>query len=180
MLHTFYLNKECERCIITLLLSDVLHPHIVFNAYNTICYIKLGPNGQKMLASQDPHVNVDFPIRQTRTSAASKKSPKAVVSVADNDGWISTKKQKAGGKDTMKAKSSTKKRKSTSSKVIAKKRSEKTKRGKAAPKKTAMKSEVVEIDSSESSDDDFLIARKSAAKKRRRPHVIDDSSIDES
>lgn len=173
--HTFsnlIFHLECERTIVSLLLEDILHPHVVYTAYSNICYLRLGPLGQRLLTSADPHVIVAFPIRQNRTNPASKKTPKATLAIADDDGWISPNVKKAGGKGSKRQKSTRK---------AAAKPAKKPAKSKPTAKKAATKTVVeINLSSSESSDDEFLIARRNALKRKRRSNVIDDdSSIDE-
>lgn len=172
--HTFsnlIFHLECERTIVSLLLEDILHPHVVYTAYSNICYLRLGPLGQRLLTSADPHVIVAFPIRQNRTNPASK-NPKATLAIADDDGWISPNVKKAGGKGSKWQKSTRK---------AAAKPAKKPAKSKPTAKKAATKTVVeINLSSSESSDDEFLIARRNALKRKRRSNVIDDdSSIDE-
>lgn len=160
-------HLECERTIVSLLLEDILHPHVVYTAYSNICYLRLGPLGQRLLTSADPHVIVAFPIRQNRTNPASKKTPKATLAIADDDGWISPNVKKTDGKGSKRQKS-------------ARKAAAKPAKKPAKSKPTAKKVVEINLSSSESSDDEFLIARRNALKRKRRSNVIDDdSSIDE-
>jgi hypothetical protein len=161
--------SECERVVISLLLEDVFHPNIIYNAYSAICYLRLGPLAQRVLSSTDPHVYISFPIRQASAKAAAKKTPKAsaTLAVAGDDGWISSRDKTPRSKVAKKGKASNSASTKKSKKKTAAKKAAKT---------------VVEIDSSssESSDDEeFLPARRNAAKRKRRSVFDDGSSVEE-
>lgn len=171
--------QECERTIVSLLLQDILHPNVVYTAYNTVCYLRLGPLAQKMMASENPCYVVDFPLRQTR-----KKSPKAsaTLAITNDDGWISPNNKQPEGEDKKSTnKANAKKRKGSNWTTNSQKASKPTKQ--STSKAAAKKKSVVEINSSssESSDDEFFIAKRAAVREKRNMNVIgDDSSSDES
>jgi hypothetical protein len=172
-----------------LILEDVLHPKVVYTAYNTIVYLVLGPNGQKMLKSTNPRAEISFPIRPQRKQAgSSKKLPSNPLAISDGDGWISSviskpKKAKAG------------KAKSKSTKAKSARTSRKTVRASGKGSKTASKRKttgsempvIVEINSSSSSetgddddDDDFVLPKRSVSDSKKRKKIADDDSSDDS
>jgi hypothetical protein len=148
-----------------LLLEDVLRPRIVYTAYNTIVYLKLGPKGQGLMNSPNPRVELHLPIRSKKNRTASKKSP---LAIADEDGWISPRKAK-----------STKKKPAGKSKPKTKK-SKKTRKKQKTSKSKMPTIECIEIlgssSSEDSSDDDDIIPRPSINKKK---DCMDDTSDDE-
>ncbi|KAL3785909.1 hypothetical protein HJC23_008104 [Cyclotella cryptica] len=180
-------KDECERIIISLLIADILHPHVVYTAYSTICYIRLGPKGRLLLTSLNPTVNVSFPIKSALSQSTSKKSPTTSLAVAGDDGWISRNETKFEGKGTRKANAripcatktkqkakQTNQRPSTETKNLLRKTNSKT-------KKTSKTFIEVDSLSSGSSEDELLKARRIISKKKRKRHnVIDDNSTDES
>ncbi|KAL7532884.1 hypothetical protein ACHAXR_012305, partial [Thalassiosira sp. AJA248-18] len=181
------LNKEeCERVVVSLLLEDILHPDIVFNAYNTIVYIILGPKGIPMCQSSNPRVEVCLPIRPNQKQASSsKRAPTNPLAVTDENGWISTRLQNPYTKKTSKPKAS---KAASKSKGKAK---TKTSKGKKVAKKKAARSkmpaiDIVEIDldssSSSSDEDDTIMARRTAASKRKKQKkvIAEDTSDDDS
>jgi len=177
-------KEECERIVIALLLENVLEPNVVFTAYSTICYIRATQKGQQLLRSQNPRVEVRFPVKANSSSAKSSKSPKNPLAVADDDGWISPKNQqkpKASGK-----------RKSTTKKKQAEKKSSNKAKGKKPPAKkrrTTVKDPVVEMieigsssESSSSDEDDIVIKRRTAlaaARSKMKSNVFNDDSSDD-
>ncbi len=181
-------KDECERVVIYLILEDVLHPKVVYTAYNTIVYLVLGPNGQKLLDSTNPRAEISFPIRpQRKQTGSSKKLPSNPLAITDGDGWISAtskpKKAKAGKAKTTstKAKSA---RTSRKPKVRASGKGSKT----ASNRKTAGSEMpiIVEINSSSSSetgddnDDDFILPKRRASSSTKRKEIADEDSSDDS
>lgn len=177
-------KEECERIVIALLLENVLEPNVVFTAYSTICYIRATQKGQQLLRSQNPRVEIRFPVKAKSSSTKSSRSPKNPLAVADDDGWISPKIQqesKAAGK-----------RKSASKKKSTKKNTANRPKGKKPPAKkrrTTMKDPVVEMieigsssESSSSDEDDVVIKRRTAASASRsktKSNVFSDDSSDD-
>lgn len=166
--------QECERIVIYLILEDVLHPKVVYTAYNTIVYLVLGPNGPKLLASTNPRAEISFPIRPQRKQAApSRKSSTNLLAIADEDGWISatsmpTKVKPAKAKS---GKAKTAKTKATIGKTAGK---SKVKEGsKKASKKTPTIVEIPSSSSSDSDSDDIVLAKRHASIKKNKK-VIDD------
>jgi len=165
-------DTECERIIISLLVSDILHPNIRYTAYSTIVYLVLGPQGRKLLASSNPRISIDLPVRSKaakKTTASSKKSP---LAVADEDGWISPQ-------------SKTKSTKKTAGKTKAKSKKSKTrKKRKVSKRKSAVSKpaiDIVEIGSSSSessSEEEELIQQQRAANSNKGKKVLDDTSED--
>ena len=161
-------DTECERIIISLLVSDILHPNIRYTAYATIVYLILGPQGRKLLASANPRISIDLP-KAKKATASSKKSP---LAVADEDGWISPQAKstkKTAGKTKAKAKKSKTKKK------------RKVSKRKSAVSKPAI--DIVEIgsSSSESSSEEeelVVVSKKRAANSNKGKKVLDDTSED--
>lgn len=156
----------------------------MYTAYNTIVYLVLGPNGQKLLVSTNPRAEISFPVRPQRKQAgSSKKLPSNPLAISDGDGWISTtsKPKKA---NPVKAKSTSEKAKS------AKKSTVKAggKGRKSASKRKTASSEIpiiVEINSSESEsdnedDDDFIPPKRSGQSSKKRKEIVDDDSSNDS
>lgn len=144
-----------------------MHPNIVYTAYSTTCYLRLGPLAQRLLSSPDPRVNVSFPIKQARAKAAAKKTPKAsaTLAIADDDGWISARQKTPGSRMAKKGKVSNTNAEQTGNKASAMTTTAKT---------------VVEVNSSSSEpDDEWIVAKRNAPKRKRRSIFDDDSSIDE-
>lgn len=147
--------KECERVIVYLLLEDVLHPKVVYTAYNTIVYICLGPNGPNLLSSPNPRAEINFPIR-----------------------LLSKRKQTSSS-----LQATTKTKKAKTNKAAAGKSKGKAKRKKGSKAKSAMPPlEIVEINSSSSEEEDNIVAQRRVAKKMRqqRQKKVIDSSDDDS
>jgi hypothetical protein len=173
---------ECERIIIYLLLEDVFHPKIVYTAYTTIVYFKLGPKGPGLVASQNPRARVSFPKRK---QVESKKSINPLA-VTDEGGWITAK----SAKTTTKPKSrNTKQKAKASGKGKSKAKTSKATKKVSNRKSTRSKvPTIVEINSSssslssESEDDDVVLAnrRSSANKKKLDKLVITDDTSDDS
>lgn len=172
--------KECERIIIYCLLEDVLHPKVVFTAYNTIVYLILGPCGRQLLMSPNPRAQISFPIKSTRKQTATNPLAKA-----DEDGWISARAPAAKAKSS---KTTAKAKKPAGGASKGKKESAKTKVGKKGPKRkgAASKSalEIVELCSSssnsESDDDDIAPAKRrtSTRTKTQKQAIHDDTPFD--
>lgn len=141
-------KDECERIVVSCLLSDLLKPDIQFGAYATNVYIVLGRKGRACMNSPDPRGQTSFPLKSSKKKSGGK-TPLDVTN---------TKKKKR----TSKLKSSSRsKRKSTS-------RSKK-------PRRKSNSIEVVQIDSS-SEDEEFLVKRQKRSDKRS--WLDDDSSSD--
>jgi len=163
---------ECERIIIYLLLEDVFHPKIVYTAYTTIVYFKLGPKGPGLVASQNPRARVSFP------------KPKRSIdplTVTDEGGWITAK----SAKTTTKPKSrNTKQKAKASGKGKSKAKTSKATKKVSNRKSTRSKvPTIVEINSSsssssESEDDDFVLAKSTNKKKLDKLVITDDTSDD--
>lgn len=177
-------KEDCERIVIALMLENVLEPNVVFTAYNTICYIRATQKGHQLLRSQNPRVEIRFPVKAKSSSAKSSKSPTNPLAIADDDGWISTKKQQKP-KDAGKRKSVTKTKQSdgkTSTKSKGKKNPTKKRR-------TTVKEPVVEMieigsssESSSSDEEDVVVTRRSAAtaaRSKMKTNVFNDDSSDE-
>ena len=150
--------KECERVIVYLLLEDVLHPKVVYTAYNTIVYICLGPKGPSLLSSPNPRAEINFPIRLQSKRKQTLSSLQAT-----------TKTKKAA--------------KTKANKAAAGKSKGKAKRKKGSKAKSAMPPlEIVEINSSSSEEEDNIVAQRRVAKKMRqqRQKKVIDSSDDDS
>ena len=148
--------KECERVIVYLLLEDVLHPKVVYTAYNTIVYICLGPKGPSLLSSPNPRAEINFPIRLPKRKQTSS---------------------------SLQATTKTKKSKTKTNKAAAGKSKGKAKRKKGSKAKSAMPPlEIVEINSSSSEEEDNAVAQRRVAKKMRqqRQKKVIDSSDDDS
>ena len=78
------LNKEeCERVILHLLLFEILHPKVVWNAYSSTMYIIPGPRAQDFVISTRANVQIEFPHRNL-----SRKSTVSSTKTSDEDGWI--------------------------------------------------------------------------------------------
>ncbi len=175
-------KEECERIVIALLLENVLEPNVVFTNYNTICYFRATQTGQQLLRSQNPRVEVRFPVKAKSTAAKSSRSPKNPLAVADDDGWISSKKPSAARKK----KSATKAK--PAEKKTAKKVKAKGKKPPAKKRRTTVKDPVVEMieigsssESSSSDEDDVFVKRRTAAaaaRNKMKTNVFDDSSDD--
>jgi len=154
------------------LVSDILHPNIRYTAYATIVYLVLGPQGRKLLASSNPRISIDLPVRSKaakKTTASSKKSP---LAVADEDGWISPQSKAKSTKKTGKTKA-TKKSKTRKKRKVSKRKS--------AVSKPAI--DIVEIgsSSSESSSEEeelVVVSKKRAANSNKGKKVLDDTSED--
>ena len=164
--HSISYDTECERIIISLLVSDILHPNIRYTAYTTIVYLVLGPQGRKLLASANPRISIDLPVRSKKAAtASSKKSP---LAVADEDGWISPQ-SKPKAKSTNKTAGKTK----TKSKKSKTRKKRKVSKRKSAVSKPAI--DIVEIGSSSSessSEEEELVVvskkgQRTATKERR-------------
>ena len=143
------------------MLEDVLHPKIVYTAYNTLVYIIIGPKGPNLLSSSNPRAEMGFPLRPNRKQASSFKNPLAAT---DEDGWISTRSQTTKTTETNKAASK------------PKGRPKKPKVSKVSKKKATTKSKittVVEINSSSSSgDDDVVLARRQALNRKKKQKAV--------
>jgi hypothetical protein len=162
----------------------MLHPRIIYTAYNTIVYIVLGPKGPGLVASRNPRARISFPNIAKRKQADPKRSPINPLAVADEGGWITAKSTK-----TTKPKSTNTKQKA---KVAGKVKGKaiKSKKTKKVPKRKSTGSKVptiVEINSSssssssESDDDDVILAkRQTTTKKKKRELVITDDTSDDS
>ena len=166
---------ECERIIIYLLLEDVFHPKIVYTAYTTIVYFKLGPKGPGLVASQNPRARVSFPKRSKRSI-----NPLAVT---DEGGWITAK----SAKTTTKPKSrNTKQKAKASGKGKSKAKTSKATKKVSNRKSTRSKvPTIVEINSSsssssESEDDTLLAKRRSSTNEKKLDKLVitDDTSDD--
>ena len=156
------------------MVSDILHPNIRYTAYATIVYLVLGPQGRKLLASSNPRISIDLPVRSKaakKTTASSKKSP---LAVADEDGWISPQsKAKSTKKTAGKTKAKSKKKSKTRKKRKVSKR-------KSAVSKPAI--DIVEIGSSSSEssseEEELVVSKKRAANSNKGKKVLDDTSED--
>ena len=157
------------------MVSDILHPNIRYTAYATIVYLVLGPQGRKLLASSNPRISIDLPVRSKaakKTTASSKKSP---LAVADEDGWISPQsKAKSTKKTAGKTKAKSKKKSKT-------RKTRKVSKRKSAVSKPAI--DIVEIgsSSSESSSEEeelVVVSKKRAANSNKGKKVLDDTSED--
>ena len=160
----------------------MFHPKIVYTAYTTIVYFKLGPKGPGLVASQNPRARVSFPKRK---QVESKKSINPLA-VTDEGGWITAK----SAKTTTKPKSRNTKQKAKAS-GKGKSKAKTSKATKKVSNRKGAKSKVptiVEINlsssssSSESEDDDVVLAnrRSSANKKKLDKLVITDDTSDDS
>ena len=166
-----------------MLLEDVFHPKIVYTAYTTIVYFKLGPKGPGLVASQNPRARVSFPKRK---QVESKKSINPLA-VTDEGGWITAKSAKTTTKPKsrntkQKAKASGKgKSKAKTSKATKKVSNRKSTRSKV-PTIVEINSSSSSSSSSESEDDDVVLAnrRSSANKKKLDKLVITDDTSDDS
>mmetsp|Transcript_11878 Transcript_11878/g.22244 ORF Transcript_11878/g.22244 Transcript_11878/m.22244 type:complete len:894 (-) Transcript_11878:838-3519(-) len=89
-------KDECERVIVSLMISNILYPNVKFTAYNNIVYIGLKPQAMNLIQSQSPKVRIRFPIRSkdSASKAANKNGSKSETNTSDNSIWISTKKSK--------------------------------------------------------------------------------------
>lgn len=99
-------KDECERVIVSLMISNILYPNVKFTAYNNIVYIGLKPHAINLIQSQSPKVRIRFPIRNKDSApkSTSKTGNKSETNASDNSGWISTKKSKNPKKRPAKAK----------------------------------------------------------------------------
>jgi len=109
-------RDECERIVLCLMIEDVLKPKVVYGSYCNSMYIHLGPRGQGLASSPEPHVVMSFPIRQKAgaskggssfSSSASKSKKRSSTGKAttttstagrksdssSGGGWISSKRQ---------------------------------------------------------------------------------------
>lgn len=171
-------HEECERIIISLLIADVLHPNVVYTAYSTVCYIRLGPKGRMLLTALNPTVTVSFPTISAVSQSTLKKSPRTSLAIADDDGWISRNKTKLENKVNKKAHtripSYTKTKQKT--KQTDYRPSVKTKKilPKTDTKTNEMSKTFVEIDSlsSGSSEEEVLTARRVAAVQKRKRNIV--------
>lgn len=179
------LNKEeCERIVIALLLENVLEPNVVFTAYNSICYFRATQKGYQLLRSQNPRVEVRFPVK-AKPSAKSSKTLKNPLALTDDDGWISTKNQqkpKVAGKRKSSSKKTTKGK--TASKMKTKKNPTKKRKTISSSMKPVV--EMIEIgsssESSSSDEEDVVVNRRlaaSAAKRKMTASVFNDDSSSE-
>lgn len=178
LLILLYNLTECERVVIALLVEDILHPNIVYTAYNTIVYLRLGPRGQACLNSKNLSVEIDLPVRTNKKASASS-SKKSLIAETDENGWISSKTQ------TNKAKP----KKRTSSKTAGKTKATKAKKPKTRKKASKRKSakskmptivDIVEIDSSSSSEsDDEMILANRASRNKKQKVIFEETSDDD-
>lgn len=169
---------ECERVIVSLLVEDILHPNIVYTAYNTIVYLRLGPRGQACLNSKNLSVEIDLPLRTNKKAASSKKS----LAETDENGWISrttqtnkTKSKKRTSKTAGKTKATKAKKSKTTKKTSSKRKSAKSKMPTIV--------DIVEIDSSSSSSsesDDEMVLAKRASRNKKQKVIFEESSDDDS
>mmetsp|Transcript_33292 Transcript_33292/g.66212 ORF Transcript_33292/g.66212 Transcript_33292/m.66212 type:complete len:972 (+) Transcript_33292:288-3203(+) len=189
-------KEDCERIVVSLLLEDVLHPKMIYNAHGAVCYLQLGPRGYAMLSSPDPKVSMRFPKRDEKTrGASSRTSTKQIAPPADYDGWIDRKKPASKTSKSIKSigsKSASKQNRnsaakpkaaSKAAKPIVKPKTQAPTRGK---KKSALDKrkvrEVVELSSSSSSsssEDEIIQTRlRTSASKRKtlRQLQFDESS----
>ena len=142
---------ECERIVVSCLLSDLLKPDIQFGAYSTNVYIVLGRNGRACMNSPAPRGQTSFPIKSSKTRGG--KTPLDITN---------TKKKKRASKLKSSGRS---KRKSAS----------KSKR----PRPKSNSIEVVEIDSSSDSSDssedvEFLVKKRSKRRKSKESWLDED------
>ena len=170
---------ECERVIVSLLVEDILHPNIVYTAYNTIVYLRLGPRGQACLNSKNLSVEIDLPLRTNKKAAASSKKSLAET---DENGWISrttqtnkTKSKKRTSKTASKTQATKAKKSKTTKKTSSKRKSAKSKMPTIV--------DIVEIDSSSSSSsesDDEMVLAKRASRNKKQKVIFEESSDDDS
>lgn len=157
----------------------------MYTAYNTIVYLKLGLNGQKLLASTNPRAEISFPVRPQRKKAgSSKKLPTNPLAISDGDGWISTTSKPKKARP-VKAKSSSAKAKFNTAKNSTVKVGGKGR--KSASKRKTTSSEIpiiVEINSSESEsddeDDDFIPPKRRGSSSKKRKEIADDDGSNDS
>jgi len=151
------LNKEeCERLIVALILADVLHPKVVFTAYNSIVYIGLKNNAALLLSSSNPKVSVRFPIRSDYVTARASTTKTSSSKDQEGGGWMSTKKQQKPRKSSKKA-TKTKARKASNGK---------SQKSKTRNKNTKQKKLEEVIDILDDSDDSASITTSYTTKKR--------------
>ena len=143
--------EDCERIIVALILENVFSPHIVWSAYDSIVYLRVGDKGQRLLGSPQPKIIIRFPKKDTIASGKALKetAQKAKKVISDDDGWLEakskgTKRKAAAAKATKKVKKAAT-RKKTKAPAKAKKPS-------AKASKKSLASEVIEL----LSDDDSV------------------------
>lgn len=86
-------KEECERIIIHLLLSEILHPKVSWNAYTSTMYIIPGPNARTFLSSVKAKVEIHFPIRKS----GRQSNPRAKSQ--GEEGWITARSTNVKGKN---------------------------------------------------------------------------------
>ena len=140
---------ECERIVVSCLLSDLLKPDIQFGAYSTNVYIVLGRNGRACMNSPAPRGQTSFPIKSSKTKGG--KTPLDITNTKKKKRAAS--KLKSSGRSKRKSASRSKKPRSKSNSI-----------------------EVVEIDSSSDSSEDkeFLVKKRSKRRKSKESWLDED------
>jgi hypothetical protein len=140
--------EDCERIVIALVVEEVFEPNVVWTAYDSIVYLRLGRRGVALLHSPDPKIIIRFPIRDDAKSTSTQNT--ARKSITGEGEWLTTK-TTAGRKKKVTSKRTTTKKPPVKKKAPAKKsnvaKAPPKPQRKAAKKRT---SELIELSSDES------------------------------